>query len=26
LAIAPGSAVSFYVYESIKDWCTREEE
>ena len=26
LAIAPGSAVSFYVYESIKDWCTREDE
>ena len=22
LAIAPGSAISFYVYETIKDWCT----
>ena len=22
-AIAPGSAISFFVYESIKEWCAK---
>lgn len=25
-AIAPGSAISFFVYESIKEWCAAQEE